>query len=115
MDNLLLPGANSTSPVPVDQLVNRLDALLMVLKSCKEDECTHPWKQLHPDGRVRALSDAMMSRYDSFYESQPKNKFDVCTPAYYPELEGPQQYIAYGESSPKHRRSVGGHDWSFWE
>lgn len=115
VNNLLSPETNSTPPVLVGQLVNRLDALLMVLKSCREDECSHPWKQLHPEGNVHTLSEAMNSLYDSFYESQPKNKFDACTAGYFPWLEGPQDYIPYGQGASDRRRSIGGYDWSFWE
>ncbi|KAJ5578700.1 uncharacterized protein N7459_007664 [Penicillium hispanicum] len=29
-----------------------LDALVMVLKSCGDDPCRYPWRQLHPAGIV---------------------------------------------------------------
>ncbi|RMJ21834.1 Arylsulfatase, partial [Aspergillus sp. HF37] len=53
-------------------LVPRLDALLMVLKSCKGNTCIKPWGILHPDGSVQSLTDSMDERYDKFYEDQPK-------------------------------------------
>jgi arylsulfatase A-like enzyme len=42
------------------QLVNRLDALLVVLKSCRAETCRDPWQVLHPyDDDVKTLDDAL--------------------------------------------------------
>lgn len=42
------------------QLVNRLDALLVVLKSCRAETCRDPWSVLHPnDDSVKTLKDAL--------------------------------------------------------
>jgi arylsulfatase A-like enzyme len=76
------------SSVSLDRLLPRLDALLMVLKTCKARQCTHPWEVLHPHDTVRDLEQAMDARYDEFYAAQAKVAFDRCEKAYIPESEG---------------------------
>ena len=63
---------------PETQLFNRLDALLMVAKSCKQDSCRNPWATLFPAGQVSSLSGAMKAKYDSFFAGQPKVSFSSC-------------------------------------
>ena len=71
-------------------LVNRLDALLMVLKTCKGRQCTHPWESLFPTGQVRCLSDALEPQYDHYFEQQLERvRFDRCEKGYIVESEGP--------------------------
>lgn len=79
------------------QLVPRLDALLMVLKTCKADTCRNPWAVLHPDGDVRNLTQALSSRYDDFYEVQQENRvqFKECLPGYLIENELPVKVLPY--------------------
>jgi len=80
----------STSLVQVQQLVQRLDALLMVLKTCKGRQCTHPWEQLHPTRDVSSLRDALAPRFDAFYAHEvARVAFDQCEQAYVLESEGP--------------------------
>lgn len=89
----------------LDQVVSRLDALLLVLKSCKGVECTLPWETLHPGGqKVTTLSEALNPRYDAFYAAQPDISFSACELGYLPEFEGPQEGYAYRRSG----------DWSNW-
>jgi arylsulfatase len=92
-----IAAAPSTVPITADipQLVSRLDALTMVLKSCKADSCRNPWSVLHPQKDVQNLEDAMATKYDEFYASQPKVSFSECQPAYFIEVEGPQDVIPY--------------------
>jgi hypothetical protein len=109
------------------KLVNRLDALLMVLKSCKGVTCTKPWEALHPDGSVQTLEDAMDEEFDSFYEAQPKIDLLVCppVPVYSPLLEGPQQWNVHGQTPAGERDEVDAgrllydngwqYDWTFWD
>lgn len=47
MNNLIGPDAGNTSSVqyygrPLPALIDRLDAILMVTKSCKRDSCRNP-------------------------------------------------------------------------
>ncbi|KAE8446758.1 hypothetical protein EG329_011663 [Mollisiaceae sp. DMI_Dod_QoI] len=83
---------------PLSKVMPRLDALLLVLKSCKESACTDPWRQLHPQGNVNSLADALNSTYDDFYNAQPKVRFTDCKPVYLIEYEGPQTAMRYNGS-----------------
>ncbi|KEF57018.1 arylsulfatase [Exophiala aquamarina CBS 119918] len=80
---------------PKHQVIARLDALLMVLKSCKGEQCTKPWLSLHPGGRVQNLAQALDSRLDSFYDKQPKVSYTECELGYIVASEGPQQFLPY--------------------
>ncbi|KAG5763455.1 hypothetical protein H9Q72_008445 [Fusarium xylarioides] len=112
INNLLPSGKNSTGmPIasyadsnvkinkkPLVSIVSRLDALMMVMKSCKGETCIKPWKVLHPDGDVNSLKDALNSKYDSFYlQAAEKNSvsFDMCMPGYVVTAEGPQDPSTY--------------------
>lgn len=72
-----------------DDVQHRLDALLLVLKTCKGNTCVQPWKVLHPDGTVNSLKDAMSRDYQCFYRRQPDIEFSGCVQGYIQELEGP--------------------------
>lgn len=79
-------------------VAHRLDALLMVLKTCKASACTHPWKVLHPKGDVTTLKDALHPQFDEFYEVQQKRvRFDKCEKGYILESEGPVNVRPYLE------------------
>lgn len=80
---------------PMEKVVTRLDALLMVLKSCKGQQCTRPWLTLHPNGVVNNLGQALHSRLDRYYENQPKITFSECAPGYYPWAEGPMEVSSF--------------------
>ncbi|KKF96748.1 Arylsulfatase [Ceratocystis platani] len=78
--NLLHSSTSSAKPtlfsVPIQKLVERLDALLLVLKSCQGRTCVEPWKSLHPQGNVQKLGDALSPRFDQFYADQVRVKYD---------------------------------------
>lgn len=76
-------------------LVPRLDALLMVLKTCKGRACTHPWEVLHPAGNVATLIEAMNPDFDDFYFGQQKVAFERCEKGYILESEGPMEVKPY--------------------
>jgi N-acetylglucosamine-6-sulfatase len=106
MTNLLLNSTNSTaststtSPTilghPILALTSRLDALLLVLKSCKANSCYDPWLELHPWGDVRSLPEAMNPTFNDFYEKQqPKVAFSECQLGYLVGAEGPQIGVSY--------------------
>ncbi|KAL2869439.1 Six-hairpin glycosidase-like protein [Aspergillus lucknowensis] len=71
-------------------LLDRLDALLLVLKSCAGSTCIKPWDELHPDGAVGSLGDALDPEYDEFYAGLPKVAYSVCEDGYIIAAEGPQ-------------------------
>ncbi|KAL2867830.1 sulfatase family protein [Aspergillus lucknowensis] len=79
----------------LSQVIARLDALLLVLKSCKGSTCIKPWDVLHADGDVQNLQDALGKQYDRFYASQARVSYDRCERGYIPELEGPQEALPY--------------------
>lgn len=90
----LISRANSTEPRilgrRLSDAISRLDALLLVLKSCVGINCIEPWNVLQPDDSVRTLRDALDVEYDSFYHQQPAVSFDWCDAGYVIEAEGPQ-------------------------
>lgn len=104
MRNILTETKGKILGRDIKQLISRLDALLLVLKSCKGWECTLPWQVLHPDEKVTSLSEALQSKYDAFYAAQPNISFSACELGYLPETEGPQEGYAYRRSG----------DWSNW-
>jgi hypothetical protein len=82
---------------PLEQLFNRLDALLLVLKGCKQDSCRDAYSVLFPDGQAKNLPQAMNRTYDTFFANQPKVLFSECIPGHIIALEGPQVANAYSE------------------
>jgi arylsulfatase A-like enzyme len=80
-------------------IVDRLDALMMVLKSCKGESCRDPWGVLQPDHDIKTLKDALTNHYDAFYHEQPKVRFDECALGYIREVEGPQHVKQWEEWS----------------
>jgi N-acetylglucosamine-6-sulfatase len=100
VNNLLRASPNHPSPsilnLSIDKLQARLDALLLVLKGCKASSCTEPWKVLHPKGDVKNLKEALASKFDKFYEAQPKVAFSECVMGQVLEFEGPQAGNVYG-------------------
>jgi len=82
-------------------VVYRLDALLVVLKTCKGDSCIHPWSELHPSSASSSASptsllQALDPAYDSFYQTHPKVGFSSCELGYIPEAEGNVDHINFG-------------------
>ncbi|CAG7959601.1 unnamed protein product [Penicillium nalgiovense] len=74
----------------LNQAINRLDALLMVLKSCHGETCIQPWDVLQPVDPVSTLQHALNEEYDGFYGAQPQVSFDWCDAGYIVEAEGAQ-------------------------
>ena len=104
MHNLLstgkvaLPAQYTLAGRSLLDVTARLDALLLVLKSCKARSCHKPWENLHPHGNVRSLKDALRSRYDVFYDQQPKVSFSSCPLGHLVSEEGPQAVNVWYES-----------------
>ncbi|KAJ5104419.1 hypothetical protein NUU61_001766 [Penicillium alfredii] len=80
----------------IPKVMNRLNALILVLKSCTGDACREPWKQLHPGGNVKNLADALNPSFDQFYARQPKVSFSSCKTGYLISEEGPQHFNVFG-------------------
>lgn len=86
----------SSCTVTLSRLLPRLDALVLVLKTCKADECRNPWGVLHPDGNVKTLLDALNPAYDEFYEvEQNVVHFDECLAGYLLSNELPADVKPY--------------------
>lgn len=93
MRNLLDIGAASKTilGLPLEKVAARLDSLLFVLKNCKAETCTRPWKALHPAGSVETLRDALSPRFDAYYaERQNSIVFDRCEMGFILDAEGPR-------------------------
>jgi hypothetical protein len=103
LDNLFEADATATRSShflagrSFSHVIDRLDALMMVLKSCKGDACVNPWNVLHPGGNIENLKDALAHQFDAFYDDQPKVSFDSCELGYIREVEGPQNPNIYEE------------------
>jgi N-acetylglucosamine-6-sulfatase len=75
------------------RLIQRLDALLLITKSCAGVTCRVPWSVLHPKGDVNSLAEALAEDYDAFYADVAETasvRFDKCLLGYIKEAEGPQ-------------------------
>ncbi|KAL4783906.1 Six-hairpin glycosidase-like protein [Aspergillus varians] len=92
-DPYQLNNIYATTPKPFK---DRLDALLLVLKSCAGSTCIKPWAELHPDWSVQSLLDALNPQYDDFYAGLPRVAYSVCQNGYLIAAEGPQ----WGDVSP---------------
>lgn len=101
LHNLYSTSARADAPEPqilgrsLSQAIARLDALLLVLKSCQGVTCIRPWEVLQPDASIHSLRDALDVRYDVFYGEQPPVSFDWCDAGYRIEAEGPQIPLTY--------------------
>ena len=81
---------SSSGSITVGRMLQRLDALLLLLKDCKGRQCTHPWESYFPSGEVQNLDQALNPEYDGFLARIVANvDFEECTRGYIPELEGP--------------------------
>lgn len=80
---------------PWKEVIDRLDALLMVTKSCKQDSCRDPWGVLFPTGQVTDLETAMRPEYDTFFSNQPRVTFSACANGYIVQYEGAQNVLAF--------------------
>ncbi|KAG4413483.1 hypothetical protein IFR04_013384 [Cadophora malorum] len=102
--NNLYPTSRSSSPeptllnLPLSKVLPRLDALLMVTKSCAGPTCIDPWSVIHHSGDVKTLGDALKGRYDGFYASVAERvRFDRCELGYIVGSEGPQRSVVFEE------------------
>lgn len=92
-------ASSSSNPYNLNRLESRLDALMLVLKSCKAQTCMKPWLALHPGGAVTNLPEAMDAKYDQFYEEQQQRvSYNWCDQGYIIAAEGPQNFVTYQAS-----------------
>lgn len=74
--------AGSTDPDTV-RVMSRLNALLMVMKSCETDACRDPWSVIQPPQsgnatRVSSLAEALDPAYDDFFAAIPEVTIAEC-------------------------------------
>ncbi|KAI0491164.1 arylsulfatase [Xylaria cf. heliscus] len=82
----LAQNANST------RLISRLNALLMVTKSCEQNSCRDPWSLLKPDvgePKLVSLTQAMDQTYDAFFSNFEKVSFNTCLKIQWVDNEAP--------------------------
>jgi hypothetical protein len=74
---------NSTE-VSYQRVLTRLNALLLVTKSCEKQTCRDPWSALHPHvaandttprNHISRLDDALHASYDHYFASFPMVQF----------------------------------------
>ena len=70
----------------------RLNAILMVTKSCEKGSCRDPWSVFDLPGRrekLKDFEDAMNPKYDTFFDKFPRVAFGECMGYQYAPNEGP--------------------------
>lgn len=72
MNNLYL-----TAPTLNAKLQSRLDALLLILKSCVGDVCNNPWRYIFPNKGIETLAQALDEEFDEYFEALPRVKYEV--------------------------------------
>ncbi|SCZ95918.1 BZ3500_MvSof-1268-A1-R1_Chr8-1g09882 [Microbotryum saponariae] len=78
----------------------RLDALLLVLKTCVGEVCKRPWKEIFPQGNVGSLKEALDEKFDQYFRQLPKVAYSRCELGYLRELEYPfwSRDLAFSQS-----------------
>ncbi|KII86595.1 hypothetical protein PLICRDRAFT_142944 [Plicaturopsis crispa FD-325 SS-3] len=72
------------------RLSTRLDALLLVLKTCQDAACTAPFASLFPDGEVFDFAGALQPGYDEYFASLPRVRYSSCELGYQTRFEEPR-------------------------
>ncbi|KAK7530036.1 hypothetical protein IWX49DRAFT_595429 [Phyllosticta citricarpa] len=72
--------ADSTDPALM-RVKSRLNALLMVMKSCEAETCRDPWSVLQPNSsqaQISSLDDALDPAYDAYFDAIPQVSIAEC-------------------------------------
>ena len=96
---------------PLATLQSRLDALILVLKTCKGEICRHPWSEILPRTNVKLLTQAMDSQYDNYFSQLPKVSYSVCEGGYILSSEGALWDEGLSMSSDIHSLARRGRPW----
>lgn len=92
LENLAVTRVNDTE---TRRLINRLNALLMVTKSCSEETCRNPWSILRAPAASNTtnvfnnLNGAMAPGHDAFFAGFPRIAFKECMTYQYVSNEEP--------------------------
>jgi N-acetylglucosamine-6-sulfatase len=96
------------------RLAARLDAMLLVLKTCVGDSCRQPWETLLPGQGLKTIKDALQAKYDAFFAGVPRVSWTSCQAGYLPAAEG-VQYEAWAGGRLETTRDDGGDpEWAMW-
>lgn len=82
------------------RLVERLDGLLLVLKTCKGNSCRQPYHELFPsEGKLHALSQVLDAKYDDYFANLPRVQWSECILGFQSRMEKPEwdPSLAYGK------------------
>ncbi|TYJ53503.1 hypothetical protein B9479_005889 [Cryptococcus floricola] len=92
----LTPSGNPVLHHTIQKLLNRLDALLLVLKRCSGETCHNPYASLFPPashhqtgGEVWTFEQALEEKYDEYFEGLVKVRFSECALGFQEEVEKP--------------------------
>ena len=99
------------------RLINRLNGLLMVTKSCSQDHCRNPWtvlqsscesdKSCPKSGSIFSdLTAAMSTSYDSFFANLPHVQFKECLKFQDADNEEPYLPASSRSLGSKYRKST---------
>lgn len=77
---------------PFSAVIDRLDALLVILKECKGRTCTDPW-ETHGE---ESLKSALSPKLDAYFLEKPKVAFSSCELGYIREAEQNRAAIGTG-------------------
>ncbi|KAL0934496.1 arylsulfatase precursor [Colletotrichum truncatum] len=97
---------NSTSP-SIQRLLTRLNAVLLVTKSCTQGTCRDPWTVLQPPDsttRIASLQEALSPSFDPFFSSLPEIRFKECMQYQYAPNEEPFYPPGAADKLSEHRR-----------
>ncbi|KAG7094661.1 hypothetical protein E1B28_005484 [Marasmius oreades] len=87
------PETFSFSSPHTTRVASRLDALLIVLKTCVGETCRDPWKAFNVPGfsysYSGSLSGALDPRYDAYFDSMPRFAYNECRFGYLEDIESP--------------------------
>lgn len=93
------------------RLIDRLNAILLVTKSCAENTCRQPWALLQPGRRkdeILSLRQAMNTKYDRFFSEFPRVAFKECM--MYQDIENEKPFYPplseTGALGQKYRKST---------
>lgn len=92
--NALGPFADFDALPHLQKLLHRLDALLLVLKTCVGESCHAPYSVIFPSieatgGQVYRLDQALDPKYDAYFAQLPKVRYTHCALGYQTRLEKP--------------------------
>lgn len=95
IDNLAYPSPSTETA----RILTRLNAILLVTKSCEANTCRDPWIALQPPSSLTAkpinsLTQALDPLYDSFFASFPEVQFKECN--HYQDVENERPFWPEG-------------------